>query len=124
MSSELCAHPDYAACDNAMRGRVEQYEILTNPPERLSAYVGEPLGDGAPLDKFGDRSRRSLTVWTGDQIGAIFLGKGWRSTSYIGSRMYQAHATIAGRRYTGRTFGEGMLVNLRETAASRRARNV
>ena len=107
MSAELAAHPDYAACDNAMRGRVEQYEILTAPPAKLSAYVSS---DGV-----------TLTTWAGDVLGQVYLGCGWRVHSHIGSRMYQAFAWIDGREYTGRTYGKGMLVNLRLTAAAQRA---
>ena len=30
---EAALHPDYVDCDNAMRGRVEQYELLRDMPE-------------------------------------------------------------------------------------------
>jgi hypothetical protein len=116
----VTAHPDYRAVDNGMRGRVAQYETLTNPPARLVAYVGRTLGDGMGVDKHGSTSRRDLTLWTGDAIGTCQLGRGWKVRSWIGSRMYQIHARIAGHEYTGRGFGEGMAVVLRETAASKR----
>lgn len=118
ITAEEAAHPDYAACDNAMRGRVEQYELLTNPPEYFGGYVGKVDGT-----EYGSK-RRALTGWTGAKIGTIVLGPSWRVNSYVGSRMYQAYATMAGREYTGRTFGEGMCVCLRETAASKRKRGV
>ena len=108
LTKEEAAHPDYAACDNAMRGRVEQYELLTNPPERFVAYVSS---DGA-----------SITTWAGDRLGSCWLGSGWSVNSYVSSRMYQVHATINGRTYTGRSAGRGMYASLRETAASKRAR--
>ena len=104
----VCDHPDYKACDNAMRGRVEQYELLTNPPERFVAYVAR---DGI-----------SVTTWMGDRLGSCWLGSGWRVAGYVNSRMYQVHATIGGRTYTGRSPGRGMYVSLRETAASKRKR--
>ncbi|WP_425962617.1 hypothetical protein [Rhizobium nepotum] len=31
--AEAVKHPDYAECDNDMRGRVEQFEILRDLPE-------------------------------------------------------------------------------------------
>lgn len=109
------AHPDYAACDNAMRGRVEQYEILTDPPERFAAYVSS---DGL-----------KLTTWAGDYLGRVALGHGWRVNSYVAPRLYQVYAYVVGadgvrREYTGRGAGTGMIVNLRETAESRRAHTV
>lgn len=108
LTAEEAKHPDYAACDNAMRGRVEQYELRTNTPERFGAYVSS---DG-----------KSFTTWTGDVLGSCYLGSGWRVNSYVGSRMYQATAWVNGREFTGRTFGAGMCVSLRETAASKRKR--
>lgn len=114
LSADKTKHPDYAACNNEMRGRVEQWEILHNPPEKLSAYV--------------ERGGK-LIVWTGAQIGTCSTTTKWRVQSYVGGEMHQISARIAGvdgsvREYTGRGFGVGMLVNLRETAKSRRARGV
>ncbi len=105
LTGEEAAHPDYAACDNDMRGRVEQYEILTNPPESLTAYI----------------SGGKVTVWTGLPLSTqLHAGKSWRVGSYVGSTMTQYHAWIGGRQYTGRGLGEGMMINLRETAKSKR----
>jgi len=56
LTAEEAAAPVYAACSNEMRGRVEQYEILNNPPESLVAYIG---ADGV-----------SVTVWTGLKLGS------------------------------------------------------
>lgn len=77
-------------------------------PDYVIGYVGKPVGDGMGCERFGDASRRELTDWRGNRIGHIALGAGWRVRSYIGSRMYQAYATVDGVTYTGRTFGEGM----------------
>lgn len=49
-----------------------------------------------------------------------FLSTSWRVNSYIGTHMFQIYARVEGRDYTGRGFGEGMCVNLRETAESAR----
>jgi hypothetical protein len=116
---EISRHPDYAAVDNAMRGRVNQYELLNDTPESFVAYVGKLH---ARTDSAYGLGSRDLTTWTGDVIGTVTLGAGWRVQSYIGSRMFQAYARVNGREFTGRTFGEGMLVSLRETAASKRRR--
>jgi hypothetical protein len=94
---------EIAAVDNEMRGRVEQYELLTELPERISAYIGS---DG-----------RSVTVWTGLPLGSAYcsgrIGRG---------PLFGYYATISGRQYYGRGQGSGMFINLRETAESRRKR--
>lgn len=113
LTAEEAAHPDYAACGNAMRGRVEQYEILTDPPERFTAYVSS---DGL-----------KLTTWTGGYLGRATLGHGWTWPPGYGARLHQIYAYVVGadgvrREYTGRGQGAGMYVNLRETAESRRKR--
>ena len=66
MSAELAAHPDYAACDNAMRGRVEQFEILRDMPEKFTAYLANTGHDSA-----GDNL--PVTVWTGDALGTAWV---------------------------------------------------
>lgn len=121
ITAEEAKHPDYAACDNAMRGRVEQYELRTNPPETFVAYVGKAKRNGMGVDRIVGQSY-GLTTWMGDELGNATLGSSWRVNSYVGSRMYQIYAWMSGREYTGRGFGEGMAVVLRETAASRRKR--
>jgi hypothetical protein len=115
----VTSHPDYRAINNVMRGRVEQYELLTNTPESFVAYVGRDRRDGMGIDR-AVGSGHDLTTWAGDVVGTIRLGSGWRVRSVMGSRMYQAYARVNGRDFTGRTFGEGTSVVLRETAASKR----
>ncbi len=83
----------------------------------IVAYIGKPY---ARTESAYGLGRRELTNWHGEILGTCYLGTGWRVNSYIGSRMYQVYATINGREYTGRSFGEGMSVVLRETAASKR----
>lgn len=120
LTKEEAAHPDYAACDNDMRGRVEQFEILRDLPEKLTAYIGSREPNGMGVDRLVGRSY-PVTVWTGLHIGNCTLvahsGGRWRF-----EKTYQCYATIAGREYTGQTQGVGMYVNLRETAASKRKR--
>lgn len=80
----------------------------------ITAYIGKPVSDGMGVDRFGSTSRRALTDWHGNQIGFCYLGKRWPVRSYIGTHMHQVYATVDGKRYTGRSWGEGMSVNLRE----------
>lgn len=99
MSAELAAHPDYAACDNAMRGRVEQYELLRDKPDQFTAYIGK-----------GGR----LTTWCGDDLGAAMCMSTWKTPrSYVSSTMSIYHCMMGGRKYHGRSGGEGMSINLR-----------
>ena len=88
----------------------------------LTAYVGKKLGDGMGVDRFGETSRRELIDGHGAKIGTCAIGKGWRINSAYGTHMYVIYATVEGREYHGRGFGEGMSVCLRETAESRRKR--
>lgn len=116
LSAEKAKHPDYAACDNDMRGRVEQYELLRDLPEKLSAYIGSREPNGMGIDKEVGRTY-PVTVWTGLAIGFCTL-----VSHYSRRKRFQCYATISGRDYTGSTEGVGMFVNLRETAASKRKR--
>ena len=92
----------------------------------IYAYIGSGRRDGMGCDRLAAQSY-PLQTWQGEQIGVAFMGEGWRVNSWIGSRMHQIYAYSRGedgllREYTGRGFGEGMAVTLRETAASKRAR--
>lgn len=120
MGPELAAHPDYAACDNAMRGRVEQYEILRDLPEKVLAYIGKPESES----NWRAAVPYLVTVWTGERIGIAYETGRWKTPrSYVSSHMHQYRATIGGREYTGRGAGVGMCIVLRETAASKRKRS-
>lgn len=122
LPAAVVEHPDYRAVDNAMRGRVEQYELVHNTPESFVAYVGPQTREQRDATNWVACRSWTLTTWAGDPIGTIRLGSGWRVNSYVGTRMYQAYARVGGREFTGRTYGEGMAVVLRETAASKRRR--
>lgn len=89
--------------------------------ESFVAYVGRNRRDGMGVDRIVG-STHELTDWHGAAIGTCTLGQSWPVRSYVGSRMYQIYAWREGREYTGRGFGEGMAVVLRETAASKRKR--
>lgn len=81
--------------------------------EQLIAYVGAPIGDGMGCDRSGPTSRRYLTDWHGNKLGTCYLSASWPVRSYIGDRMYQIYATVNGQEFTGRGFGETMVVRLR-----------
>ncbi len=59
LTPEQAAHPDYAACDNDMRGRVEQWELLRDLPEKFCAYLSSDCS--------------KVTVWTGGELGAAWV---------------------------------------------------
>ena len=103
LTAQECTHPDYAACDNDMRGRVEQYEILTEMPHTIVAYLGKQ-------DIFGIWP---VTVWTGVDIGYARETSSWRMPN--GDKLYQFRARIGIHRnmYTGRGQGAGMSIVLR-----------
>lgn len=115
----VTSNPEWQAVDNEIRGKVEQYRILNNPPETLVAYIGQRRNNGIGVDRIIGASY-PVTVWTGLQIGIATKGAEWRVNSFIGTHMAQFYARIAGREYTGRGFGEGMSIVLRETAESKR----
>lgn len=120
MSAELAAHPDYAACSNEIRGQVEQFELLRDMPEKFTAYIGQPARNGMGCDRIVGQTY-PVTVWTGERLGNATRGAFIRSNQY-GERMYQFYARINGRDYTGRSYGPGMYISLRETADSKRNR--
>lgn len=117
MTAAECTHPDYAACNNDMRGRVEQFELLRDLPARFVAYLGTPhAGQLGP-------HAMPVTTWTGNPLGTARRGwTSWRPPNSHCASMSQYYATIGGREYTGRSQGAGMCIALRETAASKRAR--
>lgn len=122
LTKEEATHVDYAACDNDMRGRVNQYEILIELPEKIYAYVGNREPNGMGVDRIAGRSY-PLQVWTGLQIGNCTLVER-KGRNRFGEKSYQCYAIIKGREYTGRSGGVGMWASLKETAASKRKRAV
>lgn len=89
--------------------------------ESIVAYIGKPKGNGMGVDRVLGQSW-DVKDGQGNVLGNATKGATWRVNSYIGTHMSQWYARIDGREYTGRGFGEGMCVVLRETAASRKAR--
>lgn len=103
VSRELTQHPDYAACDNAMRGRVEKFELLRDMPERFTAYLSSDM--------------RRITVWTGDELGPVHIFNEW--TSNFGDKRQAGTATIGNAQYSVLAFGAGMYCHLRKLKAKR-----
>lgn len=92
--------PYYSACDNAMRGRVEQFEILRDLPAKFSAYLSS---DG-----------KHITCWPGNVLGSAWaISSRPAGGSVYSCRYYYGRANIAGKLYAWQGFGEGMLCHLR-----------
>lgn len=99
MSAELAAHPDYATCDNAMRGRVEQFEILRDLPAKLCAYMSSDA--------------KHVTTWAGDVLGQAWVTSSRPIGGFTSSRYYYGRARIGGKLYTWQGHGAGMFMHLR-----------
>lgn len=98
--AEDAKHPDYAACDNAMRGRVEQFELLRDLPDRFSAYLSSDCS--------------KVTTWAGDTLGqAWILSSRPAGGSVYSCRYYYGRARIGGKLYSWQGYGDGMLCRLR-----------
>lgn len=63
-------------------------------------------------------SQGVLTDWQGTPIGTWRAVSSWSTPrSFMSSRMYQVHATVQGRTYTGRSAGASLLFRGRRIAA-------
>ncbi len=92
-----------AKVDNAMRGRVEQYELLNNPPDAFTAYLSS--------------DKRSVTVWTGDVLGRAEVRSIGQRRGYTGERQHYGRAWIGGREYSWQGPGACMYCRLRALKA-------
>ena len=63
--------------DNNMRGKVEQYELLRDMPERFVAYIGKANRNGMGVDRIVGQSF-PVTTWNGEPLGFATRGDGWR----------------------------------------------
>jgi hypothetical protein len=97
--ADAATHPDYSACDNAMRGRVERFEILQDLPEKFCAYLSS--------------DSKSVTVWTGDVLGYAWVNSSRPIGGYVSSQYYYGRARIGGKLYAWQGHGAGMLCRLR-----------
>jgi len=81
--------PEGARISNEERSAIEVYEFVNNPPDRYFLYVNE--------------AQRIATTWTGDKLGALFLGASWRD-NFGGTRRSVTLHAINGRTYHGTYF--------------------
>jgi hypothetical protein len=54
-------------------------------------------------------ARGEVRTWKGESLGTARITSIWRVYSYRGSRMMQVECRIRGKRYTGRSFGNGLI---------------
>lgn len=110
LTAEESKAPVYAACDNAMRGRVEQFEIMRDMPETFCAY----LENGKP-DSIG--ARLSVTVWTGDSLGVATVRTVAKRGNQWGERQRYGRAVINGAAYKWQGPGAGMYATFKRLKA-------
>lgn len=101
LSAEEAAAPVYAACDNSMRGRVEQFELLRDLPDRFAAYLETGASDGIG-------ARLSVQVWTGDRLGVATVHTIAKRGNQYGERQRYGRALIGGKLYAWQGQGAGM----------------
>lgn len=92
--------------DNAMRGRVEQFELLRDLPDSFCAYLenGKPDGIGARL---------AVTCWPGDALGHAVVYTVAKRGNQWGERQRYGRATIGGKIYRWQGQGAGMYATFR-----------
>jgi hypothetical protein len=104
ISAEEAKHPDYAACNNAMRGRVEFFELHRDKPEAVSLYVS---GGGHHIGK------PIITTWVGHRVDTKVTTGPWQRNN-MGARWRLVRMTAAwGGEYSGREYDSRQLVNFR-----------
>ena len=101
ISAEEAAAPVYAACDNAMRGRVEQFELLRDLPDRFCAYLASGAGDGIG-------ARIPVQVWTGEALGIATVRTIAKRGNQYGEKQRYGRAIIGGKLYQWQGQGAGM----------------
>lgn len=102
--------PRDARITNEQRGKLEQFEIWRDKPERLFAYVSFHEREIASRYSEAKRQARDVRaydqarvhVWTGEPLGFGMCGKVWRSN--MGDRRASVSVMIAGERYSGTAY--------------------
>lgn len=82
--------------DNRLRSAVEHWEFIQNPPAAYFAYV--KLHDRSGYNMLNCQA--AITTWTGQLLGAAFLGKPYQD-NFGGTRQSVSMEAINGRRYHG-----------------------
>lgn len=96
ISADEAKNPDYANCTNELRGKVDQFELLRDMPEKFGAYLSS--------------DEKAVTVWTGLPLGRVTCITGrWNRGQMVSFR-----ANIAGVEYIGRGQGAGMYCSMRK----------
>lgn len=112
LTKEEASAPAYAVCNNEMRGRVEQFEILRDMPERFIAYLetGKPDNAGARL---------AVGVWVGDSLGYAVVHTVGARRGVEGRGQRFGRAKIGGVEYSWQGPGAGMYAIFRKIKGSR-----
>lgn len=105
LTKEEAAAPVYAMCSNDMRGRVEQFELLRDRPDKFCAYLSD---DG-----------RKVVCWPGNVLGSAVTLSSRRIGGWVSGRYYYGRATIGGREYAWLGHGAGMLCRLKALKGGR-----
>jgi len=85
---------DLKHVSNDMRGKVEQYEFLHNPPEKYTLYYSErAINETGSFQTWG-------TTWNGEILGRIHTRKEWRD-NFGGKRVSFTMSGINGKSYHG-----------------------
>jgi hypothetical protein len=75
-------------------------------------YVVGYISKAEPVEGFPNmKPQHWLTTWEGEKIGRAYFVSTWRLSisSYISSTMSQIEVNIAGKVFTGRGYGVGMV---------------
>lgn len=85
-----------ADCTIALEGKTFESGGAAVTPEYAIGYMSNDM--------------KTVTTWHGEHLGNARVTASWRTPrSYVSDRCYQVEAVIDGRKYTGRTGGEGMI---------------
>jgi hypothetical protein len=101
MSAELAAHPDYAACNNETRSRVEMWELRRDKPAKIFAYYRD-CNAGTKLHRGG---RLEITNFMGARLGYATVQTVWRS-NFGDTRASFRASLFDGCEYSGTLYGD------------------
>jgi hypothetical protein len=94
-------------CTIEHNGQTFEYQGAEVTEDRAVAYT-----QSTPL--VGMPANGKLTTWHGAIIGTYAVVSKWPTrNSYVSTHRYAIEAVISGRRYYGRTSGQGMVVFLK-----------
>lgn len=82
---------------------IEELQYIATAPDCLFLYFKDT--------KEGSR----VVTWLGTEVGKAEVVSSWPHNGWHSNRLYAIRATVAGRKYHGRTPGSGMYVRLYAT---------